>query len=97
MDEVKINKPELITKAAKATGLTKKSLAEGYDALFEALATCLAEGNSVQISGLGTFSVKKKEAYIARNPKTNEAIEMPETNRVTFIPSKTLKEKINET
>ncbi len=97
MDGNKINKPELVAKAAKDAGLTKKSVAEAYDALLDALVALLAEGESICISGLGTFSVKKKAAYVARNPKKNEAVEMPQTNRITFLPSKTLKEKINET
>ena len=89
-----MNKAELIAKAANDAKMTKKSVALALDALMNAAQSVLAEGEEIHISGFGVFSVKKKDAYLARNPKTNEPVQMPETKRITFTASKVLKEKI---
>lgn len=90
-----MTKTQLIAKAAKETGLSQKNVAQVYDALMNAACETLANGETVQISGFGSFAVKQKAAYTARNPKTNAPVEIPAARRVTFTASKVLKEKIN--
>ena len=90
-----MTKSQWIEKAAKRSGLTKKELSDAYQALSQVLIDSLCEGESVQISGLGTFSVRCKEAHMARNPKTGETLSVPQSRKVVFLPGKTLKEKIN--
>lgn len=90
-----MTKTQLIEKAAKDSGLTKKSITEAYDAISQAITDTLVAGEAVQLTGLVTISVKSKEAHVGRNPKTNETIQIPATRRVTFTASKTLKEKLN--
>lgn len=90
-----MTKKQLIERAAKESGLTKKSLTEAYEALMQATEHTLQEGESIQISGFGIFDVKQQEARIRRNPKTNEPVEIPASRRLTFSVSKTMKEKLN--
>lgn len=90
-----MTKTQLIEKAAKENGLTKKNVAEVYEALAKAIEDTLAAGESIQFSGFGAFNVKTKEAHVARNPKTNESVQIPATRRLTFSASKVLKEKLN--
>ena len=90
-----MTKSQWIEKAAKNSSLTKKELNDAYHALSEALLESLLEGESVQISGLGTFTVRQQEAHTARNPKTGELISVPQSRKVVFLPGKTLKEKMN--
>lgn len=92
-----MTKSELIANTAKNAGMTKKNVAAVLDAILDTAGAALMEGEELHISGVGIFSVREKEAYTARNPKTNQPVEMPATKRITFIPSKALKEKINET
>lgn len=92
-----MTKSQWIEKAARSSGITKKNLQHAYDALEAALLETLVSGESVQISGFGTFSARVQEPHSARNPKTNEIVQVPSTRRLTFIPGRTLKEKINET
>ena len=89
-----MNKAELIAKAATDAGMTKKSISLALDALMEAAQATLSNGEELHISGFGVFTVKTKDAYVARNPKTNEPVQMPTTKRITFTASKVLKEKI---
>jgi len=90
-----MKKTQLIDRAAKESGMTKKDLAQALDALLGAIEGTLAEGEAVQITGFGNFNVKDQAARTGRNPSTNETIEIPASRRVTFSASKVLKEKLN--
>ncbi len=90
-----MTKTQLIALAAQKSGISKKTATLVCDALLDSLCEELIAGESVQISGLGVFSVKEKAAYTARNPKTNTPVEMPVTKRISFSASKVLKEKVN--
>ena len=91
-----MTKSQWIEKTAKKTGMSKKDVAAAYDALFGVFEETLTAGESVQITGFGTFAVREKAAYTARNPKTGAPVEIPASRRVVFLPGKTLKDKINE-
>jgi len=91
-----MKKTELINKLAKDAGLTKKQAAAAFDACLGGIVDALVAGDSVQISGFGTFQVKDIPAHSGRNPRTNETIEIAASRRVTFAAGKTLKEKVNE-
>ena len=90
-----MTKNQIIEQVAKATGMTKKSVAEVFDAISVTVDNALVAGETVQIAGFGAFSVKEKAAYTGRNPRTNEPVEIPAPRRVTFSASKTLKDKLN--
>ena len=92
-----MTKAQLIEKVAQGGEMTKKQAAVAVDAILEAIENALIEGESVQLSGLGSFHVKEVPAHVARNPRTNETVEAPASRKVTFSVSKTLKGRINET
>ena len=54
----------------------------------------LVKGNKVRIVGLGIFQVKKREARMGRNPQTGEPVKIKASKKVTFRPSKELKEAV---
>lgn len=91
-----MTKTQLIEKIAKENEMTKKQVTEVVDAWIAAVEDTLAAGDSVQIAGFGAFTVKEIAAHTGRNPRTNEAVEIPASRRVTFSASKTLKDKLNE-
>lgn len=91
-----MNKTQLVEVIAQKTGLKKKDVDTAVSALVDATVSALSEGEKVQISGLGTFSVKSKAARTGRNPKTQAVISIPASKTATFTVSKTLKETINK-
>ena len=91
-----MTKNQIIDQVAKQTGMTKKAVAEVVEALGNVVDNALVAGEPVQIAGFGAFTVKEKAAYTGRNPRTNEAVEIPASRRVSFSASKTLKDKLNE-
>lgn len=96
MEDIEMTKTQLIAKVATDTGISKKTVGEVYDALISGATETLANGEAIQLSGFGSFEVKEKAAYTARNPKTNEPVEMPASKRISFTASKVLKEKVNQ-
>lgn len=89
-----MNKTELVTKIAAASGLSKKDSEKALDAALDSITTALTEGEKVQIVGFGIFDVKARAARIGRNPKTKEAIEIPPTRVPQFKAGKALREII---
>jgi DNA-binding protein HU-beta len=90
-----MTKTQLIDKIAKENEMTKKQVAAVVDAWIAAVEETLAAGENIQIAGFGSFAVKNIAAHTGRNPRTNEAVEIPASRRVTFSASKTLKDKVN--
>ena len=91
-----MNKTELIAAVAEKTGLTKKDAERVVSATFETVVATLKNGEKVQISGIGNFEVKAREARIGRNPRTKEEIKIPATKLPAFKASKTLKDLISK-
>jgi integration host factor subunit alpha len=56
----------------------------------------LEAGESVKISGFGTFSVRQKGRRIGRNPKTGVEVPIMPRRVLIFRPSQMLREAVNE-
>lgn len=93
--DIKMNKTEIINSIAQETGLKKKDAEAALNSFIKTVETALVSGDKVQVSGLGTFSVKTREERQGRNPKTKETITIPASKRPVFSASKTLKESVN--
>ena len=55
----------------------------------------LANGDRIEIRGFGTFTVKQRDARIARNPKTNTSVKLEERSVPYFRAGKELKDRLN--
>jgi integration host factor subunit alpha len=55
----------------------------------------LKEEKKLKLSGFGTFSIRRKESRIGRNPKTKEPKVISSRDVVLFKPSKEFKQFIN--
>ena len=66
------------------------------ESIFKYLSNALSEGRNIEIRGLGTFKIKKMPVRNARNPKTGEAIQIEEKNKVKWKSSKLLNYRINK-
>ena len=91
-----MNKTQLIDEIVSKTGMKKKDAEAAVNALVDAVTEALVKGEKVQIAGLGSFEVKTKAERAGRNPKTQEAIIIPESKAPAFSASKTLKDLINQ-
>lgn len=63
--------------------------------LIDHMANALEAGESVGVSGFGVFDVVERRARLGRNPRTREAVPIPERRVVTFRASEKLKLRMN--
>ena len=92
-----MTKAELSDKIYEKIGLSRKEALGIVEMLFESIKSILADGESIKITGFGTFLVRKKSARKGRNPKTGTELEIEPRKVVTFKPSlnfKALVEKV---
>ena len=76
-------------------GLSRNESAELLESVLERLASALQTGDSVKISGFGTFSVRQKGRRIGRNPKTGVEVPILPRSVLVFRPSQVLKARVN--
>ena len=91
-----MNKTDLINKVAEATEMTKKDASKSVEAVLEAIAGALREGEKVQLIGFGNFEVKDKPERKGRNPRTGEEMISPARKCVSFKAGKQLREEVNK-
>ena len=89
-----MNKRELSAAAAEATGLQKKDAERLVNAAIDILTQQLAKGETIQLSGFGTFEVRNREARVGRNPVTKETIQIPATKVPAFKVGKAFKDMV---
>ena len=68
---------------------------ETMEAVFSIIKSTLEAGETLKISGFGTFEVKQKADRRGRNPQTGEDIIIIARRVLTFKPSAVLKQSIN--
>ena len=78
-------------------GLSRNESADLLEVVLERMAATLELGDSVKISGFGTFSVRQKGRRIGRNPKTGEEVPILPRRVLVFRPSHVFKARINGT
>lgn len=76
-------------------GLSRNESAELLEIVLSRMSAVLAKGESVKISGFGTFSVRQKGRRIGRNPKTGVEVPILPRRVLVFRPSQVLKAHVN--
>jgi nucleoid DNA-binding protein len=89
-----MTKAEIVEDIANKTGLTKKDVATAMDQFLEAISKALVDGKHYEIRGFGTFKVKNRKARMARNPRTGDAVPVPDRKVPVFKVSKELKDLV---
>lgn len=69
---------------------TKELVQKTFDALIDAL---VREGR-VELRNFGVFQIKKREARMARNPRTGERVPVQAKSVVTFKPGKEMEARV---
>jgi DNA-binding protein HU-beta len=82
--------------AGKAPDLTRKQVAQVFDAVFDSIGDILKSGDSAKVPGFGSFAIAERPARKGRNPATGEAISIKASKSVRFKPGKELKESVNK-
>lgn len=89
-----MNKTELVEAIAKTAGLTKADADRAVKAGIEVITKALKKGDSVQITGFGSFGVAKRAARKGRNPTTGKEIKIPASKAPKFKAGALLKKAV---
>lgn len=89
-----MTKADLVERIFEKIGLSKREAQEIVEILFDIMKQTFVEGESVKISGFGTFNVRQKMARRGRNPKTGDDLEITPRRVITFRASNKLKAQL---
>jgi len=90
-----VTKKKIVEKVSIRTGLTQIDTKIVFECLLDAMANSLEQGRGIEIRGFGRFKIKEKKARTARNPRTNEPIEVKGGYKPVFEPSRNLKKRVD--
>ena len=91
-----MNKKDLVQNIIMSNPtLTKKSVDQIVNTIFDDMAEALSKGETVDIFGFGKFEVIERGERDGINPVTKEKIRIKASKNVKFRPSKPLKDKVN--
>ena len=90
-----MTKSELVEALSKSEDLTKTKAEEIVNLVFSEMTNALANGERVEIRGLGSFNVKRYDGDSGRNPKTGKQIKVKPKKLPFFKCGKELKERVD--
>ncbi|AUY50430.1 HU family DNA-binding protein [Streptomyces sp. CB01881] len=86
-----VNKNTLVDRVAPQLG-SRRAAAEAVEVVLDTIARALAEGNSVSVTGFGTFEPAQHASRLARNPQTGDRVTIPARRVPRFRPHQRLKD-----
>lgn len=89
-----VSKADLVDLVADDTGMTKKDVKIVVDKMLGHITKHLDKDQAVQLTGFGTFEVRKRKARAGVKPGTTERIKIPASKYPAFRPGKALKEAV---
>jgi DNA-binding protein HU-beta len=95
IQEVAVNRSELVDSVSSGTGLDKRRSEEAVVAFIDSVITEARMGNRVSIFGFGTFTPTSRAARTGRNPQTGEPVKIAASKSVRFAPAAAFKSALN--
>ena len=68
---------------------------ETVNLFFNSIKDAVKTGDRVEIRGFGSFSIKEYGAYMGRNPKTGDKVEVTPKKLPVFRPGRELRDMVN--
>ena len=92
---INLTKKDLINQIYMQLGFSKLVCENLINDFFSTIILNLKKEKKIKLSGFGTFSIRRKNSRVGRNPKTRESKIISSRDVVLFKPSKEFKEFIN--
>ena len=89
-----MKKQDLANMVNDMVGGTKTQSEAVVQAIFDAMATEMAKGGTVDIAGFGKFEGADRAARMARNPRTGEQVQVAAKRVPKFKAGKKLKDTV---
>jgi len=91
-----MNESELIRQVAKNTGRRVSEVKVVMDTCWEAIAAALAAGESVTVTGMGTFEVHTRQPKRGRDLQTGGVLPLPARRVPFFRVSRRLRDRVSK-
>jgi len=91
-----MTKTDIIEGLSNKLPLNKAEAERVVNILLDDIVNALRQGQRVNISGFGTFSVSTRQARTGRNPKTGETIQIAARRSAKFRPGRQLRDSLND-
>lgn len=89
-----MNKAQLVAIMAEKADIKVATAEPALNSLLSAIRDALADGETISLTGFGSFNAVPVAARSGRNPKTGETIQISARNNVKFHPGKQLKNSV---
>ncbi len=76
--------------------MSPKEIAQAVYLLLDTLADFLAAGERIELRGFGAFSIHFRPGRKARNPRTGEAVAVPDRRFIHFRPGRDLRRDVED-
>jgi integration host factor subunit beta len=91
-----MTKSELIEAIAeKHNQLSQKDIDLSVKSILEQMVQSMEKNERIEIRGFGSFALHHRPPRKGRNPKTGEAVKLPEKYVPHFKPGKELRDRVN--
>lgn len=77
-----MTKADIVDIISSSTGISKIETEAVVKGFMETVIDAMKKGESIELRGFGSFKVVKRARRVARNPKTNQEVIVPEQ----FVP-----------
>lgn len=88
-----MTKAEIAERIYQKIGFSRNIATSIVNEVFELLKESARKGESVKISGFGTFIIRKRKGRVGHNPKTGEKVNIAPLKILKFRPANTLKKR----
>jgi len=92
---VAVTKADIVELLYRKVGFSKTESADVVESILEIMKERLEAGETVKLSGFGSFLVHEKKPRRVRNPQTGESITIRGRRLLNFKPSPVLKNSMN--
>ncbi|GBQ10862.1 integration host factor subunit alpha [Swaminathania salitolerans] len=90
-----VTRAQLVEHIYSQVGLSRHESADLLESVLEMIVSRLEQGETVKLSGFGTFSVRQKGRRVGRNPKTGIEVPILPRSVLVFRPSQILRAEVN--
>ena len=89
-------KKDIVRKISERANLPQVKTKEIVQWTFDAIIDVLIQEGRIELRNFGVFEVKTRRPRKARNPKTEQPVDVPAKNVVTFQPGKKMEARVSE-
>ena len=91
-----VTKAQLVDRIAAATGLTKLETEAVIEGFMLTVTASVAQGETVELRGFGTFRARHRAPRTTRNPQTLEPMDVPAQAVPVFKPAAEFRRVVRE-